>query len=198
MLLVPFSEGIHPMTQLAPTHHFVADLSSAQLRAICALYDRIWPQVGTSLELRRDVLRETWVHNEREVYAFWDDATPLALSMVFPRTISTSDGPLRILALAGVCSAPEKRGLGLGAAVVRAAFAQVAAGRYGVALYQTGVPRFYEKLGARLVHNPFINSRHCPGDKGSPDNPWWEPHVMIYPAAASWPEGSIDLCGPGY
>lgn len=135
----------------------------------------------------------------RDVFVIWEAGVALANAMVFRRTIATMDGPLDVMALAAVCSAPERRGKGLGRLVVAEAFREVDTGAYPVSLFQTGVPNFYEKLGARLVDNGFVNSRYNPTDKhGSPDAPWWEPYAMIYPATYDWPSGEIDLLGAGY
>lgn len=181
-----------------PIRHRVCDLSPDQLRALCALYDRIWPVATGELVSRADDVGAGWGREGREVFAVWERGGPIATAMYFPREIMTSSGALRVLALAGVCTAPEFRGRGLGAAVVRAVFAQVDAGSFGVALFQTAVPSFYAKLGARAVENAFVNSRHRPGDRGSAGHPWWDPNVMIYPAAFCWPEGEIDLLGEGF
>lgn len=182
----------------APSRHRIGELSSVQLRAVCGLYDRIWPGSTEAMAERVDQVRTEWLREERELLAVWTGAIPVATAMVFPREIMTPGGALRVLALAGVCSAPEYRGQGLGARVVRAAFAPVGNGAFGVALFQTGVPGFYEKLGARLVKNAFVNSRFSPGDRGTAEQPWWDPHVMIYPASYPWPDGVIDLLGEGY
>ena len=64
-----------------------------------------------------------------------------------------------------------------------------------VVLFQTGVPGFYEKLGARCVSNRFVNSTNSEDPEV---NPWWDEHIMIYPSTCDWPEGTIDLLGPGY
>ncbi|MBK8475348.1 MAG: GNAT family N-acetyltransferase [Opitutaceae bacterium] len=182
----------------APIHHRVCDLVPDQLGALCALYDRIWPVATGGLLPRANEVGAGWVREGREVFIVWDRAAPIATAMVFPREIMTSRGALRVLALAGVCTAPECRGRGFGAAVVRAAFAQVDRGAFSVALFQTAVPDFYAKLGARTVSNAFVNSRYRPGDRGSAEHPWWDPNVMIYPAAFRWPEGPIDLLGEGF
>jgi predicted N-acetyltransferase YhbS len=181
-----------------PTLHWIGDLTSEQLRAVLALYDRVWPVVAGASQVPVEVIRSRWVREEREILVVWVGETPVATALFFPREIMTADGALRVMALAGVCSAPEFRGRGLGAAVVRAALAQVDRGAFGVALYQTGVPEFYEKLGARRVGNSFANSYFQPGNLGSAEQPWWDPYVMIYPAGYSWPEGPIDLLGEGY
>lgn len=145
---------------------------------------------------RCDLLRKAWRQSGREVFGRGDQ--PRALAMIFPLVVTTTVGRLRVLALAGVCSAPELRGGGLGAAVVRAAFAEGDEGRETVSLFQTSVPGFYAKLGARSVSNVFVNPQHLQGDKGSAAQPWWDSHVMIYPAAYRWPEGGVDLGGAGY
>jgi len=118
----------------------------------------------------------------------------VATSQFLPRRIRTSQGPLDALALAGVKTHPDFRHLGLGSAVVRAAFEHVDRGVFPVSFFQTGVPAFYELLTCRRVHNPCIN--HLAANPA--ERPWWEQHTMIYPATYPWPEGPIDLCGPGW
>lgn len=181
-----------------PTRHRVGDLTPDQLRGLCALYDRVWPVASGAMEPRADAIGAGWVREGREVCVVWERAAPIATAMYFRREIMTTNGALGVMALAGVCTAPEFRGRGLGAAVVRAAFAQVDSGSFGVALFQTAVPGFYVKLGARAVGNAFMNSRYQSGDRGSAERPWWDANVMIYPAAYPWPEGVIDLLGEGY
>ena len=111
-------------------------------------------------------------------------------------TISTPAGKMTVLALARVCTAPEVRGRKLGQAVVRAAFALIDDGSFSFALFQTtdDVQSFYENLGAVRIHNQFVNSLAT--DPAA--NPWWSPVIMRYPAGPGWPEGQIDLLGPGY
>jgi predicted N-acetyltransferase YhbS len=132
----------------------------------------------------------------RRVFCIMDHKKILAKASIFPRLIGTPDGDMVIMALASVCSDPKRRGEGLGAMVVRAAFQQVDLGHFPLALFQTTTPvkPFYEKLGARKVTNTFINSKA--EDAGA--NPWWDPEIMIYPADANWPAGTIDLKGKGY
>jgi hypothetical protein len=80
--------------------------------------------------------------------------------------------------------------------VVERAFAMVSEGVFQWSLFQTGqgTKAFYEKLGARVVDNRFINSK----SENPSANPWWEPLAMAYPSGPGWPEGQIDLNGPGY
>lgn len=191
------------MVPAALQHHRIAALSPAQIRALWVLWHRVFPNPHAILEQREARFLAAPVARDGEIFVVWDGGAPIATAAFFPREIRTAHGPLTVLALAGVCSAPERRGTGLGQRVTRAAFAEVDRGRFAVSLYQTGVPDFYAKLGARLVDNPFTNSRFDPSDpanlgRGTADQPWWNPHVMIYPATFDWPVGPIDLLGPGY
>lgn len=139
-------------------------------------------------------------------------ARHMAQAMSFARTIAVLDpktrAPLQrltILALREVCSHPEARGRGFGKAVVRSAFARVDEGAFPFSLFQTSRKNqgFYEKLGARRIEARIVNSRapEDPDDRmgGDPEaNPFWDEIAMVYPAATPWPEGTIDLLGPGY
>lgn len=177
----------------------VADLTSEEWRRICVLFDQVWPTAdGPLVGQRAEDFRQRMIHDDREVFAAWAGEDLVALAMAFAREIQTGRGALRVMALAGVCCTPEWRGQGWGAAVVRAAFAEVDRGAFGLSLFQTGVPDFYRKIGAREVNNRFVNSRWREGDRGAVDAPWWDSHVMIYPAAFPWPTGEIDLLGTGY
>jgi len=112
------------------------------------------------------------------------------------RTLGTTRGPMRVLGLLDVATLPETRGRGLGAAVVRAAWGPVDAGRVSACLFETGEARaFYEKLGARVIDNPLVNTL---AEGGVDRQPFADPWAMIYPAEADWPTGEIDLRGPGF
>ncbi len=173
-------------------------LPAEQWRAVCVLFDRVWPSAEGPLAEQAEAYRADKLGQQREVVTVRAGEELVAVAIVFPREIRTATGAMTVMALAGVCTAPEWRGRGWGAAVVRAAFSPVDEGRFGVALFQTPVADFYAKLGARPVDNVFVNSRWRPGDRHSAEAPWWDPSVMIYPAGARWPEGVIDLLGPGY
>jgi predicted GNAT family N-acyltransferase len=120
----------------------------------------------------------------------------IAHSGIDVRNIGTSQGNLTVLALARVCTDPAQRGRNLGAAIVRATFQLVDDGIFPWSLFQTSQPvrPFYEKLGACAITNPIINSR---GDTPK-KNPFWDEVIMRYPSRPGWPDGEIDLRGPGY
>lgn len=120
----------------------------------------------------------------------------IAHAAAWPRTIGTRGGEMTVLALAQVCTDPVERGRKLGAAVVRAAFDAVDRGPFPHSLFQTShqVRPFYEKLGCCPVENRIVNS--LADDPTA--NPFWDEVVMRYPSGPGWPQGDIDLRGPGY
>lgn len=122
------------------------------------------------------------------------DGVIVAKAKVFPRRITTEEGPLVVAALAGVLCDPDRRGCGYGKAVVRAAFGLVDDGTFGCAFFQTGVAEFYEKLGCRVVTNRLVNSLAVTPSA----RPFWDEAAMIYPAGFAWPSGEIDTLGPGW
>ena len=123
----------------------------------------------------------------------------LANAATLTRRIATSRGELTVRGLLDVATDPATRGQGLrlGQRVVRAAWAALEHDpSLHCCLFQTDEARgFYEKLGARVVSNRFVNKL----DPVEPEaSPFEEPVVMIYPAAAAWPDGEVDLRGPGW
>ncbi|MEM6552359.1 MAG: GNAT family N-acetyltransferase [Planctomycetota bacterium] len=109
---------------------------------------------------------------------------------------SASGEPMEmaVLALADVASAPDLRGQGIGEALVRASFARVDSGEFGLSLFQTSqhVKPFYEQLGCRAVKNQFVDST----DPATP--PFRDEVVMVYEGASVLPRGVVDTRGPGW
>ena len=98
------------------------------------------------------------------LYTVTDGDDVVAMAKTFARVVRAVDAAgsgsteLPVMALAGVCSHPSRRGEGLGKGVVERCFTRVDRGDFGVSLFQTGLPAFYEKLGCRLVDNAFVSS----------------------------------------
>ncbi len=130
-------------------------------------------------------------------FVIWDGPRAVAHAQTFIRVVKVDGQQIPVLALAGVCSDPTLRGKGLGAKVTRCAFEQLGDdGWPDISLFQTSVPGFYEKLGGRLVANPFVNRLNADDPQA---NPWRDDSVvMVYPATCDWPEGTVDLNGPCY
>lgn len=162
---------------------------------IAGLISRVWPASGTDLDsLALRYLTYSPDLPDVRSFVMMDGAELLAHARTFTRVIHHSAGEIRAMALAMVCVCPEHQGKGFGARIVSETFKQVDREDYPMALFQTEVRGFYIRLGAVEVTNPFVNNLTAPPDK----SPWWDPHVMIYPALNDWPEGEIDLNGKGY
>lgn len=121
----------------------------------------------------------------------------IAHAQVSPRTIEIAGTELTVLALAKVATDTDRRGEGLGALVVQACFDLVDRGVFPHSLFQTShvVEPFYLKLGCVKVTSRVYNSLSAADPTA---NPFWDDIVMRYTTTEAWPEGEIDLRGPGY
>lgn len=129
-------------------------------------------------------------------YLKWHGEQLVAHARTFIRKVFVEEQLIQVLALATVCSDPDLRGKGLGAEVTRAAFQLVGQTDWpGVSLFQTPVPKFYEKLNSRTVDNRFVNRLN---EKDPDANPWRDDIIMIYPSEYEWPAGIVNLNGPDY
>jgi len=125
-----------------------------------------------------------------------NDERFLSMAVGFARRIVAGPEPLTVMALGGVCSSPDFRGQGLGAAVVRDPFARIEKGEFPCSLFaaRPQTVAFYEKLGAGRVLRPVVNSM----GQNPQTNPFGNDVVMGFPSEFPWPEGAIDLLGGGY
>jgi predicted N-acetyltransferase YhbS len=177
-------------------------LSQEDALAISQLIVSIWPKPGRTAETLATEMVARWQDYggpERQhprSFVVREGDRVIAHASFDPRAIGTSQGDMTVLALARVCTDPAVRGRKLGQAVVRRTFELVDDGSFLFSLFQTtdDVQPFYDNLGAVRIHNRFVNS--LADDPRA--NPWWSPVIMRYPSGPGWPEGEIDLCGPGY
>jgi hypothetical protein len=177
-------------------------LSQEDALAIAQLIVSIWPKPGRTVDTMAGEMISRWQDYrgpERQhprSFVVRDGCRVIAHASFDPRTIGTSHGDMTVLALARVCTDPAVRGRKLGQAVVRRTFDLVDDGSFPFSLFQTtdDVQSFYDNLGAVRIHNRFVNS--LADDPIA--NPWWSPVIMRYPSGSGWPEGEIDLRGPGY
>ncbi|MEE9404270.1 MAG: GNAT family N-acetyltransferase [Algisphaera sp.] len=178
--------------------------------AACELHFAAFPKPGRTLNEVVAKKRPVWMDVDLSPDAAADpppqrhvlreNGKVLANAAVLVRAIETSAGLLTVCGLFDVATHPSARGRGLGGATVQTVFNAVDAGTYAFCVFQTGEARaFYEKLGAAVVDNRIVNS-HAATDPEA--NPFTDTHVMRYPADTAgrtpWPEGLIDLRGPGY
>ncbi len=177
-------------------------ISEDDAQGIAELIVSIWPKPGRSVEsFTEEILRQGTEYQgpqrqEPRSFLIREGGRVIAHSGAAPRTIRTPQGDITVLALARVCTDPAVRGRKLGDAVVRATLALVDRGEFPFSLFQTSddVRPFYERLGAVVVDNRFVNSL---ADDPIAD-PFWAPVRMRYPSTGDWPEGEIDLRGPGW
>ncbi len=177
-------------------------IGECDARAIAELVVSIWPKPGRTIESFAGDMLAQWKDyagpEEQHPRSFLirEGSHVVAHSSVYPRTIRSTRGELTVLALARVCTDPSVRGRKLGDAVVRATLALVDEGAFPFSLFQTthNVRPFYERLGAVTIDNTFVNS--LADDPKA--NPFWAEVPMRYPVSGNWPEGEIDLMGPGW
>jgi GNAT superfamily N-acetyltransferase len=185
---------------MTPVQRYLTSaMSDWDLKAVYALLWQVWPGQGSFEEafvrFKNRVLEKTENAACRPRFTIWKDGQVVAHASIFARDVHTEAGSIRLGALSAVCTHPGYRGQGFGARVVRAAFDLIDNGTFPVSLWMTTVPVFYEKLGARIVENTWINRRSTENPLA---DPWPDEQKMIYPAGYDWPAGQIDLNGPPY
>jgi len=178
------------------------NLTDADIQALAELFVEVWPKPRKGVEFRRNQLHQLFhdysgPESDAPVsFVIRDGAKFLAHAGAIPRRIRTHRGELKIAGLSRVCSAPSERGKGMGEMLVREVFSLVDNDSYAFCLFQTSlaVRPFYEKLGCMVINNSVINSLA----ESPAESPFTDELVMAYPRDKSWPEGEIDLRGPGF
>jgi len=169
-------------------------LTTQLVLQIVELKNKVWPSNDDLKTLGNKFLERNRTRPDRQTIVAWEGRELVGHAEVFSREIECEGKHFKIGCLSSVCVSPERRKQDFGKAVVQGAFNLINGDEYPVFLFQTRVPVFYQKLGARLVENKFINSRSIDPLK----NPWRDAYIMIYPASYVWPEGIVDLNGEGY
>ncbi len=169
-------------------------LSSQLVIETVELKNRVWPSNDDLNTLCNRFLDRNRTRPDRQTIVAWEDEVLVAHAEVFSRDIECEGKPFKIGCLSSVCVSPDRRKQDFGKAVVQEAFRLIDTNEYEVFLFQTTVPEFYQKLGARIVENKFINKLADDPSK----NPWRDSSIMIYPSSYDWPVGIIDLNGEGY
>ena len=171
------------------------DLSIPLVKRILLLKNTVWPSDREIEEQCNDYMQFDKKRPNRRILVLEDEQGDLlGHADLFTRQIYCGDSGMTVGCLAGVCILSQKRGKGLGRRLVREAFNTVNHHNYAVILFQTAVPEFYRKLGARVIENTFINSQ----SKVPETNPWQDDYIMIYPDSFPWPKGGIDLNGSDF
>lgn len=166
-----------------------AALAPERWQACVALWETVWPPPPGQPPRPRPG-RDRPLHPEERVHLVETQGMVRAVARTWIRSVRLGGHDRPILALAGVCTHPTVRGQGLGVAVVRAAFDRVGPDAQ-LSLFQSDVPTFYERLGARCIFNALFDSSGAAGR-------FWSLHALIYPATAPWSDAPLDLRGPGW
>lgn len=171
------------------------DLTDIQILNIESLIEAVWPELINEKDdqSRLHSFREN--NKTGEVILINSDDLLVSHTKIFPRTIFAGDKSIEVTALAGVAVLDKYRGYGLGKLMIKEVFKLIGQNKLSTCLFQTTIPEFYEKLGARTIENRFFNSKNLLQPQV---NPWWNPNVMIYPENAIWPKENIDLNGEGF
>lgn len=167
-------------------------VDDATKRACASIWEQVWPSAdGPDMDTRLQRIEDSSSRtSELRWHLLFDDEEVVATARTFRHAVGFGEDPRTataqsVIALASVCTDPARRGEGLGEAVALEALAR--ASEDVPALFQTGVPEFYEKLGARRITNPISTSLE--GARG-----FHEPEAMIFPADAPWDDDApIDL-----
>lgn len=159
------------------------------------LTDLTWPQTKPNYFTAESRIQDFIHRNPKKTCHFiYFEEELIGYAESFPRPIKVDKQEITILGLGAVCVHPDYKGKGLGALLVKATFERVDKQEFAVALFQTAVPGFYEKLNCKTINNKIINSLAEIPDS----NPFWDPYVMIYPRQFIGFQEEIDLLGAGY
>ena len=182
-----------PLVSSSPT----GDLSDCELRSVCALWSEAFPTAPGRDRYAEALARLDGAAEAREqVHAVFEaDGACVAAARTFVRVVSVGGGDRRVLALAHVATAPRARGRGLGALVFRAAMERLSTPDDGVeeSLFCTGVPAFYERLGAAVLAP--LDVAYAPAGA----KPFADPTFcrVATPKAPRWPDGPVVLRANG-
>ncbi len=156
------------------------------------LWERVWPNPPEAAKPPREerVAARYGSLEDHRIHVVVEDGAVLAVARTFLQTVTAKsagvDRDIDVVALASVCSHPDRRGEDLGNAVMTAAFDHVAEAARP-SLFQTGVPNFYERFGSRIISNEVMTS--AVGEEAFTDE-----YVMIHPGDQDWDdEATIDL-----
>ncbi len=178
-------------------HTFYAeDVKTEVMDQVIGLVDQTWPDSiphdKTQTQRRGDFLKR---NKGKQCHIIFDNEKVVGYAESFQRTVRANTKAIKLLGIGVVCVSTDYRGQGLGEDLIRVCFGRVNHGEFPVCLFQTGVPEFYSKYNCKEVSNQFVDSTNT---ENPTQNPFWDPHVMIYPAHYDWPTETIDLHGRGY
>lgn len=178
------------MVILESPHHEICD---SDKQSIIMLIRNTWPpKEGPVITMEDDMIKFFGSEpDERHIFLKSENKI-IGYAKTFTRDIQIGHKNILNCALACVCVDGKFRKNGYGKLIVQKALSAVDSNQYECSLFQTAVPEFYEKVGAKRIYNKCIVS------KDNSANPWWDPYVIIYPQKFLLKEEVIVLLGKGY
>lgn len=169
------------------------EIDYADKCAIVSLIKETWPSSDGQIATMEEDIKRFFNSEPEEMHAIVKVlGVVTGYAKRFLREVTVDGKRIRNMALACVCVKKGYQKKGLGKKAVTKLFEAIDNGFFECSLFQTAVPQFYEKIGARKVVNRFVNSQT------GTEYPWWDPNVMIYPEYFEIGNGVIDLMGKGY
>jgi GNAT superfamily N-acetyltransferase len=170
-----------------------AQLTQKDLEDIVILTRTVWPpKEPYDLQKVVEYYRNHPMPPVEKHFLIRHEGRLVGYSQSFARDLTAGGRTIRNMALCAVCVHPEARKFGYGRDLVKAAFGFVDNGIFECSVFQTSVPGFYEKLGSKVITTKFFDGVN------KNDKPWWDPIVMVYPAAFDLGQGPVDLNGGAY
>jgi predicted N-acetyltransferase YhbS len=161
--------------------------------SIVNLINETWPPSDNQIASINDDLQEFFNSEPEEIHVVAKiEKMVVGYAKTFVRKIRIDGKLVRNMALACVCVRKEFQKNGIGKKIVKKVFEPVDNEKFALSIFQTAVPQFYEKVGAKKIFNKCINSQN------DNENPWWDPNIMIYPGTYKIDVTEIDLMGKGY
>jgi ribosomal protein S18 acetylase RimI-like enzyme len=115
---------------------------------LAALFGRVWPAVPAGVA-RAETLGFSWA-GVSTPFVRWEGERAAAHVGVIELPLVIAGRPCRVGSIHAVCTDPERRGRGLGRALMQEALAACRA-RYDTLVLTTLIPEFYARLGFRPV-----------------------------------------------
>ncbi len=166
------------------------------LYQVSRIRQKVWPDRQLTQDAYIPIVQGRFKKRpDMQVFVGFERDQVVTHAVIFPREIKWGGVLMPVTALASVFTDPERQGRGYASQVVSKAFAVVEQQSLPVVLFQTGVPDFYERLGATAIHNKWVNTVKV---TDVDYQMWWDGSIMIYPKTASWPEGELDLNGEAW
>ncbi len=178
------------MIILESSHH---EICNSDKQSIIMLIRNTWPpKEGPVITMEDDMKKFFGSKPDERHIIIKNENKIVGYAKTFTRDIQIGDKNIHNCALACVCVHEKFRKNGYGKLIVKKALSPVDGNQYECSLFQTAVPEFYEKIGAKRIFNKCVIS------KDNSENPWWDPYLIIYPKKFLLEEDVIVLMGRGY